>query len=116
MITTLSNKFTSDPVYAQSYLKFMAEYENLQHMKKVPDSQPEPQHTFYLPHHGVWRENSLTTKLRVVFNGLPRISSGLSLNDILHTGAKLQIDLFDVLIWFRQFRYVFSSDVEKMYR
>lgn len=34
------------------------------HMRRVPDSQPEPQFTYYLPHHGVMREHSLTTKLR----------------------------------------------------
>lgn len=28
----------------------------------------------------------------------------------------MQVDLFEVLIWFRKFRYVFSADVEKMYR
>jgi len=32
------------------------------------------------------------------------------------TGPKLQSDLFDVLIWFRQFNYVFTADMEKMYR
>jgi len=42
--------------------------------------------------------------------------SGVSLNDILHADPKLQMDLLNVLIWFRQFRYVFSVDMEKMYR
>lgn len=94
----------------------MKEYESLNHMRRVPDDEPDPPRSFYLPHHGVVRENSITTKLRVVFNGSSRSSTGVSLNDLLHTGAKLQLDLFDVLIWFRQFRYVFSTDVEKMYR
>lgn len=94
----------------------MGEYEKLHDMKPVSESQPEPKNVFYLPHHGVLRENSLTTKLRVVFTGSSRTTSGMSLNKLLHTGEKLQVDLFDVLIWFRQFRYVFCSDVEKMYR
>jgi len=85
-------------------------------MRRVSDNEPEPLVSFYLSHHEVIRENSLITKLRVVFNGSSISSTGLSLNDLLHTGAKLQQDLFDVLIWFRQFRYVFSTDVEKMYR
>jgi len=62
------------------------------------------------------REHSLTTRLRVAFNGSSPTTSGYSLNDLLHTGAKLQLDLFDVLIWFRLFRYVFSTDIEKMFR
>jgi hypothetical protein len=78
-------------------------------MRRVPASDREPQPVFYLPHHGVVRESSSTTKLRVVFNGS-------SLNDHLHIGEKLQTDLADVVLWWRQFRYVFSSDIEKMFR
>ena len=114
--TNLSNKFSTNSVYAQLYSKFMSEYESLEHMQIVPESQPEPQPVYYLPHHGVMREHSLTTKLRVVFNGSSRTTSGVSLNDLLHTGAKLQTNLFDVLVWFSKFHCVFVSDMEKMYR
>ncbi|XP_018399383.1 PREDICTED: uncharacterized protein LOC108777081 [Cyphomyrmex costatus] len=112
----LSRKLSLDSSYSKLYTEFLTEYEELNHMRLIPPHLPEPQHVYYLPHHGVKREQSLTTKLRVVFNGSSPSSSGFSLNDLLHTGAKLQIDLFDVLLWFRQFRYVFSSDMEKMYR
>jgi len=116
MITRLTNKFRVEPVFANLYSDFMLEYANLGHMKLVPETLPEPSHVYYLPHHGVIKESSLTTKLRVVFNGSSKTSSGISLNDILFTGPKLQTDLFDVLIWFRQFNYVFMADMEKMYR
>jgi len=111
-----SKRFANDPKYAHAYSEFLNEYERLGHMRLVSDLEAEPKLMYYLPHHGVIRETSLTTKLRVVFNGSSRTSTGVSLNDLLHTGSKLQVDVFDVLIWFRQFRYVFSSDIEKMYR
>ena len=99
IIKNLSKKrLASDPTYSKSYSDFIKEYEKLQHMKLVSNSNPEPQHCYYLPHHGVLRESSLTTKLRVVFNGSSKTTSGYSLNDLLHTGTKLQTDLFDVLI------------------
>ncbi|XP_018300772.1 uncharacterized protein [Mycetomoellerius zeteki] len=116
LIHKLSKRFESDPAYAKMYSGFIAEYSELHHMRLVHDSVPEPSHTYYLPHHGVIRETSLTTKLRVVFNGSSKTTSGFSLNDLLHIGPKLQTDLVNVLIWFRQYRYVFSSDIEKMYR
>jgi len=116
MVTRLINKFRSEPLFANLYSNFMLEYANLGHMKLVPESLPESSHAYYLPHHGVIKESSLTTKLRVVFNGSSKTTSGMSLNDILFTGPKLQTDLFDVLIWFRQFKYVFMADMEKMYR
>ncbi|XP_011884025.1 PREDICTED: uncharacterized protein LOC105571160 [Vollenhovia emeryi] len=109
-------KLEDDSDYSKLYSDFMFDYEQLQHMTRVPESQPEPSLTYYLPHHGVIRESSSTTRLRVVFNGSSRTSSGHSLNDLLHTGAKLQVDLLNVLLWFRLFRYVFSSDMEKMFR
>ena len=43
-------------------------------------------------------------------------SSGFSLNDILHTGAKLQIDIADVLLWVRRHRYIFATDITKMFQ
>ena len=85
-------------------------------MTRIPDNEPDPSLVFYLPHHGVIRESSSTTKLRVVFNGSCRVANGLPLNEILHTGPKLQKDLFDVLVWFRRFRFIYACDIEKMYR
>ncbi|XP_011341045.1 uncharacterized protein LOC105281490 [Ooceraea biroi] len=84
MVVNLAKRLNNDPNYAKSYSDFMTEYERLHHMTPVPDSEPEPQYAYYLPHHGVIRESSLTTKLRVVFNGSSRTTTGVSLNDVLH--------------------------------
>lgn len=116
MMMALTKKLDNSSNFSKLYSEFMQEYERLHHMIRVPDGQPEPQFVYYLPHHRILRQNNLTTKLRVVFNGSSRTECGPSLNDLFHTGAKLQVDLFNVLLWFRQFRYVFSTDMEKMYR
>ncbi|XP_044583395.1 uncharacterized protein LOC123264232 [Cotesia glomerata] len=116
ILFTLSKRFLKDSSLQTAYHGFMDEYHRLQHMRLVSKSTAEPKHSYYLPHHGVIREQSLTTKLRVVFNASCKTSSGLSLNDILHTGPMLQTELIDVLLRFRFFKYVFVSDIEKMYR
>ncbi|XP_057658504.1 uncharacterized protein LOC130895297 [Diorhabda carinulata] len=72
--------------------------------------------SYFLPHHGVLNEQSQTTKLRVVFNGSSSTDTGVSLNDILHTGSIIQDDLLDILLRFRQFNEVVCADIEKMYR
>jgi hypothetical protein len=59
----------------------MSEYESLGHIVPVPSDAPEPPHVYYLPHHKVIREESKITKLRVVFNGSSKSSTGVSLND-----------------------------------
>ncbi|XP_049315846.1 uncharacterized protein LOC125779249 [Bactrocera dorsalis] len=74
------------------------------------------QSVYYLPHHGVLRPDSVSTKLRVVFDGSCVTSSGKSLNDFLHIGAKIQLDITDVLLYVRQHQYIVSTDIEKMFR
>ncbi|KAH8366853.1 hypothetical protein KR084_002754, partial [Drosophila pseudotakahashii] len=70
----------------------------------------------YLPHHAVFKPDSTTTKVRVVFNASNKSSNGYSLNDILHTGPVLQSDLTTQILKWRFFRYVFNADITKMYR
>lgn len=112
----LRNRFNKEPVFRELYSDFLQEYQSLGHMVPVPESEINDFPVFYLPHHGVLRESSQTTKLRVVFNGSSPSKGGTSLNDILHAGVKLQADVFDVLLWFRSHKVVFSSDITKMYR
>jgi len=60
--------------------------------------------------------NAETSKVSVVFDASASCHSGWSLNDWLHSGIKLQRDIFDILLRFRTFRHVFTKDVCKMYR
>lgn len=83
------------------------------HMEKIHSKH---QGKYYLPHQAVIRENSITTKVRVVFDASCKTSNGKSLNDILHVGPKLQKDIFDIIAKWRSRKYVISADVEKMFR
>ncbi|XP_070855063.1 uncharacterized protein [Drosophila suzukii] len=69
-----------------------------------------------VPHHAVIKDDSLTTKMRVVYDASCKTSNGRSLNDILCTGPALQNDLGGVILNWRLHRYVFVADITKMYR
>ncbi|XP_070855575.1 uncharacterized protein [Drosophila suzukii] len=69
-----------------------------------------------LPHHVVYKEDSLTTKQRIVFDASAKTSNGRSLNDVLSVGPTLQNDLPAVLLNWRQYRHVFTADIQRMYR
>lgn len=69
--------------------------------------------SFYLPHHSVLKPESRSTKVRVVFNASKKTTSGLSLNDILHVGPTLQLDLMTLILKWRLYKYVFNGDIEK---
>ncbi|GFX47443.1 DUF1758 domain-containing protein [Trichonephila clavipes] len=91
---SLEKRLQANPELRDRYVKFMQDYEHLGHMQLVPNSELSKPSSkcFYLPHFGVVREQSETTKLRVVFDASAKTDSNLSLNDILHTGPKLQMN------------------------
>ena len=93
-------------------------YLDLDHARLVTPAEliiPTEQ-TFYMPMHGVHKETSSTTKLRVVFDGSAQTSTHISLNDILSVGPTLHPPLNNILIRFRTFRVALSADIGKMYR
>ncbi|XP_063994956.1 uncharacterized protein LOC135172668 [Diachasmimorpha longicaudata] len=114
-LQSVKRRLNANPDYSKLYYDFINEYEALDHMRRIQQVS-EPATNYYLPHHGVLREDSLTTKLRVVFNGSNKTSTGISRNDILHAGGKLQVDAMDVLTWLRRHRLVFGTDIVKMFR
>ncbi|XP_078051898.1 uncharacterized protein LOC144478050, partial [Augochlora pura] len=111
-LISLEQKFKRDSELERQYRTVIQEYLDLGHM-----SEAHPSHQgYYLPHHAVIKMSSETTKLRVVFDGSAVTSTGISLNDTLHTGPKLQDDLLCILLRFRIHQYVITGDIEKMYR
>ncbi|XP_073821396.1 uncharacterized protein [Musca autumnalis] len=112
---SLERRLQKDPELKEQYVKFMEEYENLGHMTKISADAIRSPH-YFIPHHCVQRPESTTTKLRVVFDASAKTSSSHSLNDLMYTGPTVQSDLFSILLRFRLPKYVFTTDVEKMYR
>lgn len=110
---SLERKLERLPEYKRLYCDFMREYEAMGHMTRV-DEYDDP--NYFLPHHGVFKASSSTTKLRVVFDGSAATTSNKSLNDIQLPGPALQNDIFSILLRFRQYKYVACADVEKMFR
>ena len=102
----------------KGYTDFINEFISLNHLEPVPESEidkPECQVNF-LPHHCVHKEDSTTTKLRVVFDGSAKSTSGNSLNGSLMIGPTVQEDIFSILIRFRFHKVALSADIAKMYR
>lgn len=110
---SLERKLERLPEYKKMYSEFIREYIQLGHMSLV---QTFTKPYYFLPHHGVFREHSTTTKLRVVFDASTSTSTGKSLNDLQLIGPPLQNDVFSILLRFREDKYVACADVEKMYR
>lgn len=112
----VERRLSKMPDLKTEYVKFMRQYESLDHIRRIPSSIALDEPSYFLPHHANLKESSSTTKVRIVFDASCKTSSGLSLNDIQMTGAKLQDNLFDIVLRFRTQRIALSADIVKMYR
>lgn len=111
----MERRFLSNQQFRAIYIQFMRTYEELGYMSKFQPYLVDKQ-VVYLPHHGVINEGSSTTKVRVVFDGSSKTSTGYSLNEIKLADTTLQEELLNIVIRFRQHTYIVCADIQKMYR
>lgn len=112
----IERRFARNPELKIQYTQFMSEYITLGHMKRIDVFPNEDTPSFYLPHHCVFKTAKQSSKIRVVFDGSCKSSTGISLNDVLRVGPVVQQDLMSIIMRFRTFAYVLVADVVKMYR
>ena len=86
------------------------------YLRKVPSLTDEPlsANVWYLPHFPVVRMDKTTTKVQIVFDCGAKCN-GISLNDMIHAGPKLQQDIFNVLVRFRRNPDGIACDIKEMY-
>lgn len=113
---TLERKLTKNQEIQDSYCQFMDDYIRLGHMSSINAYDQTNTPNYYLPHHCVFKDSSLTTKLRVVFDASARSTTNVSLNDVLRVGPCIQDSVFNILLRFRCHSIVFTADIAKMYR
>ncbi|XP_055307797.1 uncharacterized protein LOC129571937, partial [Sitodiplosis mosellana] len=107
----MERKFARDPALREKYTKFMRDYEELNHMSRVPVQKHHSDTAIYIPHHAAGTE-----KFRTVFDGSAKAENGISINDIQLNGEKVQPELITTLMRFRTHRVALTADVSKMYR
>lgn len=111
----LEKRLQANSTYREKYVAFMREYFTLDHMSPVTYNPLDSEH-YFIPHHGVFKNSGDNSKIRVVFDGSSPTSSGVSLNQCLHTGPKLQRDISQILLNFRRHAVVFVTDIKMMFR
>ena len=113
-------RFISNPALKDSYHAFMREYLELSHITKIGCESSMLSNQldllYFIPHHGILQGTSSNPKFRVVFNASSHAMKGKSLNDLLLSGPSLQTNIVDILTKWRMLKYVYSADIQKMYR
>ncbi|XP_072400345.1 uncharacterized protein [Diabrotica undecimpunctata] len=115
---SLEKKFVKHSFLKEEYRKILMEYIELGHGREVPLAlcSSKFENKYFVPHLAVVRDQSSTTKMRVVFDFSAKTTSALSLNDITLRGPKVQPELFEILTRFRTHKFAFTADITKMYR
>ncbi|XP_062538988.1 uncharacterized protein LOC134207280 [Armigeres subalbatus] len=113
---SLERRLNATPALKEAYTAFIHEYVQLGHMQPISDAETHTLPSYYLPHHCIVRPDSITTKLRVVFDASCSSDSGVSLNDALLVGPVIQDDLLSIVLRFRMPQFAIIADIEKMYR
>lgn len=107
----LERQFARDSQFAAWYVAYMRELQQAGYMQVAAGPVAENKPHSYIPHHGVRPPK----KPRVVFDASAVTSSGLSFNDIQLPGPRMQDDLYDIIIRFREGKVGMSADVQKMF-
>lgn len=110
------NRLIKDPELYKEYKKVMEEYIALNHMTEVDQSDIDNPKAVYLPHHAVVNKEKETSKVRIVYNASSKGYNGVSLNDDLLAGPKLQQDLRHLIMRWRTHRISIVADLVKMFR
>ena len=106
-------RLQKSPDIARAYSDIIDQYIAKGYVRNVPETKL-PNSKWYLPHFAVLRPDKDTTNTRIVFDASAKYE-GISLNDRIHQGPKLQRDLFDVLLWGRRFPVAIVCDIAEMY-
>lgn len=112
----LEKRLNTNEQLKTDYHANIREYIDSGHMIPVKTANDNGGKEYFLPHHPVIKEASTTTKVRVVFDASCKSSDGMSLNDHLMTGPKLQTDIRDIIFNWRKYKFAYTADIARMYR
>ena len=101
----------------KAFQDVVQEYLDLVHAQPISaPSLTNPPTMYYLLMHGIVKDSSTTTKLRVVFDASAKTTSHTPLNNNLLVGPTLHLPLTTILLRFRAHLVAVSADISRMYR
>lgn len=115
-LDNLMKRMNKSPQLFNDYLKVFDNLESDGICVEVPnDKLNEGGPIYYMPHHPVVKESSLSTKIRPVFDASCVGENGISLNDCLEAGPCLLPDLIGVIIRFRRWPVALTADIKQAF-
>ncbi|VEN35328.1 unnamed protein product [Callosobruchus maculatus] len=110
----LERRLSRDQNLRIEYNKAMQDFLDQGHMRILHENEVN-RPSYYIAHHPVVKVGS-STPVRIVLDASSPTDNGVSLNDILYCGPKLQTDIVALLLNFRLFNVAVTSDIRQMFR
>ncbi|GFT37684.1 integrase catalytic domain-containing protein [Trichonephila clavipes] len=115
-VKSLTRRFIRDPTLYIQYSEILKEYESQGIIERVLETEKTTDRAvFYLPHQAVFRQESLTTKMRIVFDASSHEDGQPSLNDCIWSGENLNPNIFHLIISFRLNTIAITADIERAF-
>ncbi|GFW74464.1 integrase catalytic domain-containing protein [Trichonephila clavipes] len=115
-VKSLTRRFIRDPTLYIQYSEILKQYESQGIIERVLETEkPTDRAVFYLPHQAVFRQESLTTKMRIVFDASSHEDGQPSLNDCIWSGGNLYPNIFHLIISFRLNTIAITADIERAF-
>ncbi|GFX40583.1 integrase catalytic domain-containing protein [Trichonephila clavipes] len=115
-VKSLTRRFIRDPTLYIQYSEILKEYESQGIIERVLETEkPTDRAVFYLPHQAVFHQESLTTKMRIVFDASSHEDGQPSLNDCIWSGGNLNPNIFHLIISFRLNTIAITADIERAF-
>nr|CAI5834864.1 unnamed protein product [Callosobruchus analis] len=111
---SLERRLNKDQNLRIEYNKAMQDFLDQGHMRILHENEGNGS-SYYVAHHPVIKIGS-STPVRVVLGASSPRDNGISLNDILYCGPKLQTDIVALLLNFRLFKVAVTADIRQMFR
>ena len=111
---SLERHLKRKPDVAEKYCQVLETNVTKGYIRKLEPGEVDDGPSWYLPHFPVVREDKKTTKMRLVHDSAARYG-GISLNDTMLPGPKLQQDIFDVLLRFRRNPLALEADLKEKF-
>lgn len=105
----LERKMEREPDFKRAYVEMIRELRNLGYIRLATERPQNGEMVYYIPHHCV------SKKPRIVYDASCCTDKGISLNDTLMLGPKLQRDLDEIIMRFRRHPIALCADIKKMF-
>ena len=88
-LLSIKRNLKKEEFVGKEYQKTIEMYVEKGYLHKVPEAEAPPPEIWYLPHFPIVKISKSTIKVRIVFDCSAKCN-GISLNNVIHAGPKLQ--------------------------